>query len=99
VAGERSKTLGHVLPDSLRNCALQFDRVGFDLMLERHIKCALLPCAILTAPLPSMSESPAHMNDVQEGVELLGAPFMYFAVAFSRDMCSPESTPGTITSQ
>ena len=39
VAGERSKTLGHVLPDSLRNCALRFDRVGFELVVERHIKC------------------------------------------------------------
>ena len=43
VAGERSKTLGHVLPDSLRNCTLKYDRTAFDLVVERHIKCALNP--------------------------------------------------------
>ena len=43
VAGERSKTLGHVHPDSLRNCAFKYERIAFDLVMERHIKCDPVP--------------------------------------------------------
>ncbi len=38
LAAERSATLGHLLPDVLRNCSLRHDRLAFDLAVERHIR-------------------------------------------------------------
>ena len=39
VASERSRMLGHMLPDTLRNYALKYDRAAFNLVMERHIRC------------------------------------------------------------